>query len=756
MPVLLAFVAGVLLLQMQASLPAPFFTGVLLLPALLALYFWRSYGWRRQAVFMLLAFGIGFFWASWRAEWRLAEELPADLTWRDITVEGVVLGFPKVNDEHSRFDFYVERITSPRTVSLRMKARLSDYHRNKAPLSVLADGARLSFVVRLRKPTTSVNPHGFDYAAHLFAGDIPLSGYVRERDSIEVLDAGGSLRESLRQQIFTAVPQDVGALLAALVVGDRSKIDDDKWRILRRTGTAHLVSVSGMHVSLAAGFVALLTAFLWRRRVPLMRFMPTQKAALIAAIPAAFAYALLAGFAVPVRRSFFMLLAAALIVLQGGFASPTVVLSLVAALIVAIDPWAVLSAGFWLSFLLSGALIVSAMAASSVRDFVFRLLRLQALLSLFAMPLTLWFFGEASLISPIANLIAVPVVGFLALPLALADIFIPGDYLWRLSGFILEYLWLFLSELAQLPYASWQPAAAPMWLFLMALSGVFWLLMPAGTPLRLAGLFPLLAMLLWSPPPPKAGTLEMTVLDVGQGSAVVLRTTSHVMVADVGSDYGGNIVQSYLRAVGVRRVDALLLSHDDKDHAGGTEHLLAENKVSEIISSLTPTRVREFPEHRQRRCLAQDRWEWDGVLFEILHPQIEQYGGGYADNDKSCVLKIQSDDFSVLLMGDVSADIENILRRQEAIRADVLVASHHGSRYSSTKKFLAAVQPTAVIFSAGKHNPYGHPHPDALTRAQNIGATIYRTDKDGAIIIRQDDGLNINKWRDKYRRYWHD
>ena len=435
MPVFLAFVAGVLLLQMQASLPSPFWAAVLAIPIFPLLFgcFRRHPYWRRTA-FVLLAFALGFFWAAWRADIRLSEKLPADLSWRDIVVEGVVSGFPKVNEGRSRFDFYVERIISPRTVTLKMKARLSDYHRDKAPLTALTDGARLRFSARLRKPAANINPHGFDYAAYLFANNIPLVGYVRERDSVEVQDVGGGLRETFRRRVFAAVPSQINALLAALVVGDRSAIDDDKWRVLRRTGTAHLVSVSGMHISLAAGFIALLTAFLWRRSAALMRRMPAQKAALIAAVPAALGYALLAGFAVPVRRSFFMLAVAALAILQGGFASPVAVLSLAAAFIVAIDPWAVLSAGFWLSFLLSGALIVVAMTATGAGDFIFRLLRLQALLSLFAMPLTMWFFGEASLVSPLANLIAVPVVGFSVLPLALADLFVPGDYLWRVAA----------------------------------------------------------------------------------------------------------------------------------------------------------------------------------------------------------------------------------------------------------------------------------------------------------------------------------
>ena len=756
MPVFLAFVAGVLLLQMQASLPPPFGATVLVIPIFPLLFgrFRRHLYWR-QAAFILLAFALGFFLAAWRADVRLSENLPADLSWRDIVVEGVVSGFPKINDGRSRFDFYVERIISPRTVTLKMKARLSDYHRGKAPLTALKDGARLRFSARLRKPAASINPHGFDYAAYLFANNIPLVGYVRERDSVEVQDAGGGLRETFRRRVFAAVPSRINALLAALVVGDRSAIDDDKWRVLRRTGTAHLVSVSGMHISLAAGFIALLTAFLWRRSAACMRRMPAQKAALIAAVPAALGYALLAGFAVPVRRSFFMLAMAALAILQGGFASPVAVLSLVAAFIVAIDPWAVLSAGFWLSFLLSGALIVAAMTATGAGDFIFRLLRLQALLSIFAMPLTMWFFGEASLVSPLANFIAVPVVGLSVLPLALADLFVPGDYLWRVAGYILDGLWWYLSFLANLPYASWKPAAAPAWVFLSALGGILWLLMPKGTPLRLAGLFPLFAMLLWSPQPPEAGELKMTVLDVGQGSAVVLRTASHVMVADVGDNYGGGIVLSYLRTAGIRHLDALLLSHDDIDHAGGAARVLAEVSTDKIISSLPSARLAELSITPHRRCEAKDKWEWDGVFFEILHPRPAQYGSGYSDNDKSCVLKIQSKNFSALLTGDIGAEVENALSLQD-VHADVLLAAHHGSRYSSTAAFLKAVQPAAVLFSAGATNPHGHPHPDALARARKTGAVVYRTDTDGAIVIRWKDNLQVQKWRNNYRRYWHD
>ncbi|MBE8158332.1 MAG: ComEC family competence protein [Betaproteobacteria bacterium] len=391
-----AFVGGAVFLHIQESLPA--LEGALFLFAAAPFLFVRRV---RFAAFLALAFGAGFYYAGWRADLRLAEKVPAALEWRDIVAEGTVRGFPDSDSRRTRFDFDIEKIISPPS-GLRLRARLYDYHYGKPPLEGIKSGARLRLKIRIRPPRANFNPGGFDYAGKLFALGVRAAGYVRGRETAAVLRAGGGLRDSLRRRALAARE---GALLAALIVGDRSQISDAQWRVFRRTGTAHLLSISGTHITLAAGFAALAVLFFWRRSSRLMRIMPAQKAALAATVPMALGYAFLAGFGVPVQRSVLMFFAAAVAVLGGGTTSALPALSLAAVAVAVLDPWAVLSPGFWLSFLLAGAVVYAAVGAGGG---VWQLLKAQCLISVFAAPLTLWFFNEASIVSPLANFIAVP------------------------------------------------------------------------------------------------------------------------------------------------------------------------------------------------------------------------------------------------------------------------------------------------------------------------------------------------------------
>ena len=774
-----AFVAGVCILQAQAVLPP--WSGIWALP-LLALAAWWRQDRIRPILLLLLALGLGFYWAAWRADLRLAQKLPTALTWQDIIVEGTVHGLPDIDQRRTRFDFDITRVVSP-PMPLSLRVRLSDYHRRGRPLTVIANHAKLQMVVRIRPPVTRANPHNFDYAGYLFGYGIRAVGYVRERDKVAVLQAGGGWREELRQRAL-ALPQ--GGLLTALIVGDRSGLQKEQWQVLQRTGTAHLLSISGTHITLAAGFAALLVGWLWRR-CRFTRYMPAQKAALLAALPAALGYALLAGFGVPTQRSFFMFLAAAIALLLGGISAVSRSLAIAALVVVIIDPWAVLSAGFWLSFMLATAVVfaIDGGGGDTVDDapmltttqshpgklqrlwqdwkptirgkrggMLWQLLRLQFLVSLFAVPLTLWFFNQASLVSPLANVVAVPVVGLLALPAALLDILLPGDILWHFAGWVLNGLWHFLEFLSASNFAAWYPAAPPWWLFALACAGSVWMIMPAGMPARWAGVLPIAAMLFWQQPSLPHGTFRATVLDIGQGSAMVVETASRTLIYDAGPRFAASVIKGFLRGKGLQHLDLLMISHDDYDHSGGAAELLAAY-AAPLSSSLPPSHpaVRQATTHQP--CTAGQAWQWDGVAFAVLHPPPQTVD--LPDNAMSCVLKISSGKTALLLTGDIPGSIENDLAAAGTpLPAEVLLASHHGSNSSSTAKFLAAVSPRAVLFSIGANNRYGHPNIEVLARARAIGAKIYRTDQHGAIIIDADaHGTRIHTLRtDQPRRYW--
>lgn len=737
-----AFVGGICLLQAQPSLP-PLFGALLLLSLLPAVAYPKS----RNVALLLLMCGGGFYYAAWRAEARLAQTVPAAVEWRDIVVEGVVRGFADDNGGRTRFDFAIEKIVQPE-MPLKLRVRLSDYHYGQPPLAGLANNARLRLKVRIRPPPSAVNPRGFDYAGYLFSRGIRGSGYVRARASAVVLQKNDGWRDKLRRRAL-ALPHH-GETVAALIVGDRSAIDEAQWEALRRTGTAHLLSISGTHITLVASFVALLAGFLWRRSGRLLRLMPAQKAALLAAIPAALGYAWLGGFGVPVQRSFLMFGAAALALLGGGRTSTAQVMALAALVVTAADPWSVLAAGFWLSFMLAAAVVYAAVNYSHTRLFCWHLLRLQFLVSVLAMPLTLWFFNEASLVSPVANALAIPLVGFVVLPLALLDVLLPGEVLWHAAGWLLTGFWNFIETLSGWVLASWR-AAAPWWLFVLACIGGGWLLMPAGVPLRWAGILPITALALWLPPTPAVGAYRMTVLDVGQGTSVLIETAGKVMIYDAGPKHAFAAIDGALRSGGHRRIDMLMLSHEDSDHIGAAARVLRQYMPARIYSSLPPAHPLAAAPHV--RCMAGQQWQWDEVDFQVLHPPAGY--GESSDNEESCVLKISAAGGAALLTGDISATIERrIIGRSP--QADVLLASHHGSRYSSAGEFLQAVAPQAVVFSAGATNNYGHPHPQVLARVQAAGAKIYRTDRDGAIVIEVHEQLNIIKWREQQRRYWHE
>ena len=722
---------------------------------------------------MLLA--AGFLWADFRADLRLQKRLPQNLVWKDILVEGEILDLPRRFPDRVRFDFRIEKIRDnsgnqisadgPAEISSAdgpavppLVARLSDYHREAGANPDLRNGAKLRMKIRVRPPRVSANPHGFEYGDFLFANDIQLQGYVRDRESVTVLVRGESRREKLRKKIMATDSESCRsmriktecALLAAFVVGDRSGIPNESYEVLRRTGIAHLVSVSGAHIALAAGFAALLTSLLWRRSRRLTAVMPAGKAALLAALPLALGYALLAGFGIPVRRSFLMLAVASLVVLSGRTPAAAPGLALAALVIVVADPWAVVSPGFWMSFALVAAVIFAfaGLGPNPVRSFA----RMQILVSVFAAPLTLLFFNQASLASPLANLIAVPVVGFAILPMALADVLLPGDWLWTAAGFVLQNLWRLMEWISDLKYAAWHPAAAPWWLFAAAAVGGAWTLAPAGTPFKWAGLFPVAAMMLWNPPPPP--DLRAVFLNAGQGTAVVVRAGEKTLLYDAGPFFAGRLaVAPFLRGEGIRKLDAMVVSHDDSDHRGGADDILRVFAVEKLFASFRM----ESGGVESARCEAGTGWEWDGIRFAFLHPRAADYDRNFSDNAMSCVLKIESERGSVLLTGDIPGETEFALAGRLGARldSDVLLAAHHGSRHSTTDAFLDLVSPGHAIFSAGANNRFGHPHPDVLSRSAMAGAEILRTDRDGAIVVDwTKDGIRAQKWRERRAYRW--
>ncbi|MBM3392288.1 MAG: DNA internalization-related competence protein ComEC/Rec2 [Betaproteobacteria bacterium] len=773
---ILCFALGVWLLQRQASLPA-WHALALMLAVLAGLTFaaWRLRGRWRLGTACLAAILAGFVWAASFGQWRLADRLPPENEGRDIRVTGVVASLPQQHENGVRFEFDVERAEAavPSRISLAWYAGWrpeDDDVRHVLPS--LHAGERWQITVRLKRPHGNLNPHGFDYEAWLFERGVRATGYVRTDEANRRLDAFvwrpayavERVRERVRERFRRALPErDYAGVLVALAVGDQRAIDGGQWQLFARTGISHLMSISGLHVTMVAALAAWAVSFFWRRRPALMLRLPAQKAAAAAGWAAACAYCLLAGFGVPAQRTLYMLSVVALALWLGRATAASRVLALALLVVLLLDPWAVLSAGFWLSFGAVALLFYVSAGRVAPGHWLAEWGRAQWAVTLGMIPALLALFQQFSLVSPLANAVAIPVVSFVVTPLALVAAVLPFDALLLLAHQILFWLMAFIEWLADLPIAVWQQAAPPVWAVLLATLGCAWLLLPKGFPSRWLGAVLMLPLVLVEPARPAPGELRLTVLDVGQGLAVHAQTATRDLVYDTGPQFspdansGNRILLPYLRAAGVRRLDGLVLTHEDKDHAGGALSLLDGVPVAWTSSSMPEGHpFREAPGHRP--CIDGQRWEWDGVRFEMLHPEAAGYDAKRKSNDMSCVLKLSSAHGSALLTGDIETLSEQALSKRQGgrLRSDVLLAPHHGSRTSSSPEFVAAVGARTVIFPVGYRNRFRHPNEAVWRRYEEAGAQLLRTDRDGAVTVRfaaVSPGLTFE--RAERRRYWH-
>ncbi len=770
---ILCFALGVWTLQQQAALPAwDVLAALAAVSAGLTLAGWR---WRRAPA-CLAALLAGFAWAAALGQWRLADQLPSHNEGRDVLVTGVISGLPQRYENGLRFDFEVERAEArvPSRLSLAWYAGpRPEEDEARHVLPPLSAGERWQLKVRLKRPHGNLNPHGFDYEAWLFERGVRAAGYVRPAQDNRRLDAFvwrpasavERLRELIRERFFRALPErDYAGVLVALTVGDQRAIDGGLWQLFARTGISHLMSISGLHVTMVAALGAWLVSFFWRRHPDLMLRLPAQKAAAAAGWATAFAYCLLAGFGVPAQRTLYMLSVVALALWLGRAASGSRVLALALALVLLADPWAVLSAGFWLSFGAVGLLFYVGAGRIAPRHWLAEWGRAQWAVTLGLVPALLALFQQFSLVSPLANAVAIPLVSFVITPLALLAAVLPFDALLLLAHQILFWLMAFIEWLAELPLAVWQQAAPPAWAVGLGLLGCAWLLLPRGFPSRWAGAALMLPLVLFEPARPAPGELRLTVLDVGQGLAVHAQTAGRDLIYDTGPQFsadanGGNrILLPYLRAAGVRRLDGLIVTHQDKDHSGGALSLIDGQPIAWTASSLPEGHpFRQAPGHRP--CADGQAWEWDGVRFEMLHPAPDDYEKPASrTNDMSCVLKLTSAHGSALLTGDIESVSELAMtkRHGERLRAGVLLAPHHGSRTSSSPEFIAAVGADTVVFPVGYRNRFRHPNDAVWRRYQETGAQLLRTDRDGAVTVSFGAvSRRLTIERESRRRYWH-
>lgn len=732
----------------------------------------------------LLAFGA----TGWRASSFASGALSPALEGRDIRVTGVVSGLPQSFEGGTRFRFDLaeaaldgQRVTLPRRLELawyagpfgsRETSDESAVELNRLPEPVQA-GERWQMTVRLKAPHGGVNPHGFDYELWQWEQGVQATGYVRTgRNDLPPQRLGmtwqhpvDALRQRVRERIFATVPAPQAAgVIAALVTGDQRAIDRADWDVFRATGVAHLMSISGLHISMFAWLAAAVVGWLWQRSGRLCLALPAPSAALVGGVLLASAYALFSGWGVPAQRTVLMLAAVGALRLAGWRWPWPQVWLLACAVVVAVDPWALLQAGFWLSFVAVGILFASDSGAAGPRDKgawgrVVSLLREQWVITLALSPLVLLLFGQVSLVGLLANALAIPWVTLLVTPLAMLGVLVPG--VWGAAAWAVQGMSVLLQALAGWPWAVLSMAQAPVWAGMAGVLGGLLLAVRLPWSLRLAGLPLLLPVLLWQAPRPPANQFELLAADVGQGSAVLVRTRHHALLFDAGprfgsdSDAGQRVLVPLLRALGVQ-LDTVLLSHSDSDHTGGALAVLMTQPQAQWLSSFDNDATLQALRPAER-CVAGQRWQWDGVDFEVLHPQATDYGAVKETNAMSCVLRISNGQQTALLTGDIEqAQEAQLVQRLPApsLRADVLLVPHHGSKSSSSDLFLSAVQPRLALVQAGYRNRFGHPTGPVLVRYAAYGAQVVATPQCGAVTWQSWQAEAVRCQRDVDRRYW--
>ena len=784
---LTALVAGTAWQLQQATLWPGWLYGWLVLDAaglfFCGLRYTRAGHWRNALVCASLAV-LGFGLAGARANHQASQRLDPALEGRDMVVTGWVAAMPQRNYTDLRLRFEVaSAMLAGQAVRLPPLLQLGWYGGawRTEPTDALAlqaqppevkAGEHWRLTVRLKAPHGNRNPHGFDYELWLWEQGVLATGYVRTSAKDLMPERLGSswrhpveqARQHMRDAIFAQVSdRQMAGIVAALATGDQQAIDRADWDVFRASGVAHLMSISGLHITMFAWLAALLVNVLWRRSARLCVLLPAPHAALAGGLALAAAYALFSGWGVPAQRTVCMLAVAALLQASGRHWPATIRWLLVMAAVVVLDPWALLQAGFWLSFVAVAVLFATNSGAESqVSTRAWGrfglILREQAVVTVALAPLTLLLFGQVSLVGLLANLLAIPWVTLVLTPLALLGmLFAP---VWTLAAAAANALAWVLQPLAAWPLATYATAAAPLWAGVAGLLGGVLLVWRWPWPLRCLGLPLLLPVLLWQAARPPPGEFELLAADVGQGTAVLVRTARHTLVYDAGprfsseSDAGHRVLVPLLRAFD-ERVNTLVLSHRDLDHTGGAEAVLAMQPQAKLLSSIEA----QHPLQALRaatRCHAGQRWDWDGVAFEVLHPLADDYQQTRKSNAMSCVLRVSNGQRHALLTGDIEAAQEaRLVASGVPLRSDVLLVPHHGSKTSSSEAFLAQVAPRFALAQVGYRNRFGHPAPSVLARYQALGIAVLDSPSCGAMGWRSAEPEVMACQRARSRRYWH-
>lgn len=762
---MLAWFLGFAVLLFARDLPS---IATLTCLAVLCLPLSVGIGYARPVMALILA----LLYASMSYSQQLAIEIPSSLEGKSVSLNGEIVDLPKATDASTRFLFQVTSINPDSdyqaaglSILLQQKIQLSCYRCSFQP----RPGQRWQFTVRLKNPHGYASWGAFDFEKYLFRHQIVARGYVRSKETMQLLADSNASINTYRQELqhhlkisLNASPNALG-MISALMIGDKSLLSHEQRETFRLTGVSHLMAISGLHVGLVFVLVALVMKYLLWPCARVFYVLPRPRLVLLPALAAAYGYSGLSGFAVSTQRAFTMLCVYALCRLLARRVSLLRILLLAACLLLLIDPYSILDAGYWLSCgaVASIALVLHYRGNTS-------LLKLQPLLWIGMLPITSLLFIEVSLISPLVNLLAVPLFCAVLIPLVLFSLVLHQiglatlhNCLLQLLGTVFEWVYQCLFWLSQQPFALYAPGSVLagllneatvlfyagccllMWAYLARWS-IRHRLLAAWLAIVFATSWQLQAT---------QDDMQLALLDVGQGLAIVVQVSDYVLVYDTGPAYpsGFNTADAvlipYLRKHGIKKIDQLIVSHADNDHIGGLGALTAAVPVENIFTS----RVDRIP--GAQACRAGQTWEVADIRFSIISPGPSTPKGS---NNRSCVLRIENQHHSILVTGDIEKQVERyLLAQQVPLNAEVLLVPHQGSKTSSTQNFINAVHPSLAMVAAGYRNHYGHPHKDVVERYNNARIKLLSTVDSGSILLKyKDKKMFITTYRDVEKRFW--
>lgn len=756
----ITFLMGDMLLQTQRNLSVLTLQNSAVLVVLLiaiCILKWRG---SNRLVYILISFVIGFYYSFYMASNALSWTLPKNMEGKIIEIKGSISSLPVVSQYETSFIFQMDSMGGNQIYPVNLRLTWRD-----PPNLMVGDNWKL--FVSLRRIHGLQNPGGFDYEAYALQSNIRANGYVTNKDFKQIRHdyfrhLTNQWRQLLQEKIENIRPYSATSVwLPALIIGERTNISSEYWDVLRRTGTNHLMAIAGLHIGLIAGMAHLIFSFFWRRMPFLLTYLPAQFAGGLAGLVIAVIYSAMAGFSIPTQRAVIMYAIYIIILLSRKKINPWDAWGLALIIVLLFNPLVVLSESFWLSFITIAIIILGMSGRLSPSGWWWKWGRVQWVIGLGLIPISLFFFQQSSLISFVANSIAIPWLGFFVLPFCLLSclfLFIStpvASFLLLMADISFRNLWALLNGLSSLNLAVWTHPIPSINLLFLTMIGMIFLLLPRGFSGKFAGIFFILPLLFYQPKRPHYEEFTLTLLDVGQGLSAVVETKNHVLIFDAGPkfgdhfDMGESVVLPFLRLMYYFKIDTLVVSHGDNDHIGGVSAMLRELHINKIHTSVPEKLL--YP--NTSYCLAGTSWQWDGVTFKFLYPTPDTL---HLTNDSSCVLKVDNGKKSILLTGDIEKFAENNLltNQHDQLASTIIIAPHHGSKTSGVKEFIQAVHPQLVLYPTGYRNRYRFPHQQVVHTYDELNINSLNTAITGAIQVKMSDRVLLSSYRENYQRYW--